>query len=62
MSVSLDYLQRCGAETGFQPATLEKVVRLGDLAGDIARQPLLGQALATGVHDLAAPSMRRPTS
>jgi hypothetical protein len=46
MSVSLDYLQRCGAETGFQPATLEKVVRLGELAGDIARHPLLGQALA----------------
>jgi len=46
MSVSLEYLQRCGAETGFQPATLEKVVRLGELAGDIARHPLLGKALA----------------
>jgi predicted nucleotidyltransferase component of viral defense system len=46
MSVSLDYLQRCGAESGFQPATLEKVVHLGELAGDIARHPLLGRALA----------------
>jgi predicted nucleotidyltransferase component of viral defense system len=46
MSVSLDYLQRCGAQTGFQPATLEKVVRLGELAGDIARHPLLGKTLA----------------
>ena len=45
MSVSLEYLQRCGAETGFQPATLERVVRLGELAGDIARHPLLGRAL-----------------
>jgi len=61
MSVSLDYLQRFGAQTGFQPATLEKVVRLGELAGDVARHPLLGQALAIGVHDLAAPSMQRPT-
>jgi hypothetical protein len=60
MSVSLDYLQRCGAETGFQPATLEKVVRLGELAGDIASHPLLSQALAIGVHDLAVPSMQRP--
>jgi predicted nucleotidyltransferase component of viral defense system len=46
LHVSLEYLQRCGAETGFQPATLEKVVHLGDLAGDIARHPFLGQALA----------------
>jgi len=46
MSVSADYLLRCGAETGFPAATLERVVRLGELAGDVARHPVLGEALA----------------
>lgn len=46
MSVSFEYLQRCAAETGFQTGILEKVVRLGELAGDIARHPRLGEALA----------------
>jgi len=46
MSVSADYLLRCAAETGFQAGTLERVVRLGDLAADIARHPRLGDALA----------------
>lgn len=46
MGVSFEYLQRCAAETGFQPGILEKVVRLGELAGDIARHPRLGEALA----------------
>jgi len=46
MSVSSDYLLRCAAETGFQVATLERVVRLGELAADIARHPRLGEALA----------------
>jgi hypothetical protein len=31
---------------GFQTAALEKVVRLGELAVDVARHPLLGLALA----------------
>jgi len=46
MGVSFEYLQRYAAETGFQPGILEKVVRLGELAGDIARHPRLGEALA----------------
>ena len=46
MGVSFECLQRCAAETGFQPGILEKVVRLGELAGDIARHPRLGEALA----------------
>ena len=46
MSVSLEYLTQCAAETGYRVEPLEKVVRLGDLAGDIARHPLLGPVLA----------------
>jgi predicted nucleotidyltransferase component of viral defense system len=46
MSVSLEYLTRCFAETGYRVEPLEKVVRLGELAGDIARHPFLGRVLA----------------
>ena len=46
MSVSLEFLQRSAAETGFRPAILEKVVRLGELAGDMGRHPFLGTVLA----------------
>ena len=46
MSVSLEYLTRCSAETGYRVEPLEKVVRLGELAGDIARHPFLGRVLA----------------
>lgn len=45
MNVSLAYLEQCAAETGYAPATLEKVTRLGELAAGIARHPLLGCAL-----------------
>jgi hypothetical protein len=45
MSPSLEYLQRCSADTGYQVASLEKVVRLGELAADIARHPFLGTVL-----------------
>lgn len=45
MSLSLEYLERCAAETGFQVGALEKVVRLGELAGDISRHPFLGPTL-----------------
>jgi len=45
MSVSLAFLERAAAETGFRPVALEKVVRLGELARDIARHPLLGEVL-----------------
>lgn len=38
MSPSLEYLERCAAETGFQVTPLEKVVRLGEMAADLARR------------------------
>lgn len=46
MNPSLEFLERCSAETGYQVPSLEKVVRLGEMAGDIARHPFLGEALA----------------
>jgi hypothetical protein len=46
MSVSLEYLQRCSAQTGYTILSLEKVVRLGEMAGDVARHPFLGGVLA----------------
>ena len=46
MAVSREFLRRAAIDTGFQIAALEKVVRLGELAGDIAKHPLLGEALA----------------
>jgi len=46
MNLSLEYIERCSAETGFQAASLEKVARLGELAADIARHPFLGGRLA----------------
>lgn len=46
MTVSAEYLLRCSDDTGFTAATLERVIRLGELAGDIATHPLLGGALA----------------
>lgn len=46
MSLSLEFLDRCASESGFRVAALEKVGRLGELAGDIMRHPFLGEALA----------------
>ncbi|MBC8515157.1 nucleotidyl transferase AbiEii/AbiGii toxin family protein [bacterium] len=46
MPVSLPFLQRCAAETGFGEAALEKVVHLGELASQISSHPLLGKVLA----------------
>ena len=46
MNVSVEFLERAAAETGFQAATLEKVVRLGELAGAVGAHPLLRSALA----------------
>ena len=37
MNVSLEYLQRCEAQTGYRVEPLEKVVRLGVMAADVAR-------------------------
>jgi len=46
MNPSREYLQTCSIQTGFQIATLEKVIRLGEMAGDITRHPFLGKVLA----------------
>jgi predicted nucleotidyltransferase component of viral defense system len=45
MNLSLDFLDRCAAETGYLPTPLEKVTKLGDMAADIARHPLLKKSL-----------------
>jgi predicted nucleotidyltransferase component of viral defense system len=42
---SREFLERCSAETGYLPVSLEKVVRLGEAAGNIAKHPFLGEAL-----------------
>jgi len=46
MSVSLEYLERCSAQTGYHVPLLEKVVRLGEMAWEVARHPFLGSVLA----------------
>jgi hypothetical protein len=46
MNVSLKYLQDCSAQTGYRIDPLEKVVRLGEMAADVTRHPLLGSVLA----------------
>jgi len=46
MSISLEYLQRCSAVTGYAVGPLEKVTRLGEIAADISRHPSLGRVLA----------------
>lgn len=45
MRASAELLSRLATETGFQAGTLEKVVRLGELAADVTRHPLLADAL-----------------
>ncbi len=45
MSVSLEYLERCSAETGFPVAGLEKVARLGEMAAEVGRHPFLSDVL-----------------
>lgn len=45
MSVSLEYLELCSAQTGYAISPLEKVVRLGEIAADITRHPFLGKVL-----------------
>jgi len=45
MIVSLEYLERCAADTGFQIGPLEKVTRLGELAMHITRHAVLGKSL-----------------
>jgi predicted nucleotidyltransferase component of viral defense system len=46
MSAGIEHFQHCAAQTGYGIGPLEKVVRLGGLAAEIARHPLLGYVLA----------------
>ena len=45
MRPSFDFLERTSSETGYQSSPLEKVILLGEFAGDIARHPFLGEVL-----------------
>lgn len=46
MNLDLEGLERLAALTRFRANTLEKVIRLGELAADIGRHPLLSRVLA----------------
>ena len=46
MNISLEYLEQCATKTGYAIAALDKVAQLGELAGEIARHPVLAHALA----------------
>lgn len=46
MNLSLAFLDRVASETGYAQASLEKVSRLGEMAGGIARHPFLKESLA----------------
>jgi len=46
MTPSPEQLQTLAAQTGFQAQALEQVIRLGELAADIGRHPLLSRVLA----------------
>jgi predicted nucleotidyltransferase component of viral defense system len=45
MIPSREFVEQAAAQTGFQHSSLEKVILLGDLAGDISRHPLLKDGL-----------------
>ena len=45
MNPSREYLQACSIQTGYQITPLEKVILLGEMAGDISRHPFLGKVL-----------------
>lgn len=45
MNLSREFLDHCAVETGFLHESLEKVIRLGEVAGDIAHHPLLNGTL-----------------
>lgn len=46
MNLGDEYIERLATETGFRSDTLEKLIRLGELAADIGRHPLLSRVLA----------------
>lgn len=45
MSVDSRRLRELASQTGFRAETLERVIRLGEIAGDVATHPLLSRAL-----------------
>ncbi len=45
MNLSAEHIEALATKTGFRPETLEKVIRLGELAADIGRHPLLSRVL-----------------
>jgi predicted nucleotidyltransferase component of viral defense system len=45
MKPSQEFLTAAAAATGFEPETLEKIVRLGEIVEDVGRHPLLSSAL-----------------
>ena len=45
MLPSFEFLERIASETGYPVSPLEKVILLGDLAGDISHHPVLGEVL-----------------
>ncbi len=46
MRLSAGFIDKCVSRSGFQASALEKVARIGMLASDIARHPVLGTSLA----------------
>ena len=46
MNLSVNYIEGLATETGFRSDTLEKLIRLGELAADIGRHPTLSRVLA----------------
>ncbi len=58
MNLSRERVERWSTETGFRVETLEKVLRLGELAADISRHPLLGHVLALKGGTALNPSRR----
>lgn len=46
MNISLEYLERCAADSGFQIGPLEKITRLGEFVSHIARHTVLSKSLA----------------
>ena len=45
MNLSAEHIDGLAMESGFRPETLEKVIRLGEMAADIGRHPLLSRVL-----------------
>ena len=65
MNVSVEYLQRCAEQTGYRIEPLEKVVRLGGMAADLARHAFYGLSLcrrAAACADAAATLAGRDTA